>query len=232
MVVNKVHKLVRYWFFLGCVLPSICLAYADQDIQPVISIGVLAYDGNQQALARWQPTADHLAQHIQNYKFKIVPLTHEEFLHAINKNQLEFLLTNPGHYTSLEVKFGATRIATFMSRFNDSILTEFGSVIFTSADTDIYDLADLKGQTIAAVSEQAFGGFQLTYSELLDHGIDIHDDMTPIWMGFPQSDIVRAVMTGKAASGTVRSGVLEKMAASGEINRHPDRRGSRAWRPI
>jgi ABC-type phosphate/phosphonate transport system substrate-binding protein len=75
-----------------------------------ISIGVLAYNGKQQALARWKPTAEYLAQHIHSHSFEIVPLTHEEFIHAINKGQLEFILTNPGHYITLEVKFGVTRI--------------------------------------------------------------------------------------------------------------------------
>jgi hypothetical protein len=37
-----------------------------------ISIGVLAYDGKQQALVRWQPTANYLAQHIQSNRFKLV----------------------------------------------------------------------------------------------------------------------------------------------------------------
>ncbi|RLA05899.1 MAG: diguanylate cyclase, partial [Gammaproteobacteria bacterium] len=183
-----------------------------------ISIGVLAYNGKPQALARWQPTAEYLAQHIDSHNFEIVPLTHDEFIHAINKGQLEFILTNPGHYISLEVKFGATRIATFKSRFHEEVLTQFSSVIFTRADSDIFRLDDIKGRSMAAVSEQAFGGYQLAYSELLDQGIDASTDLTLMWLGFPQSDIVREVIAGRADLGTVRSGILEKMAASGEIN--------------
>ena len=66
-----------------------------------ILIGVLAYDGKQQALTRWKPTADYLTQHIPARKFEIMPLTHEDFIHAINKDQLDFVLTNPGHYIAL-----------------------------------------------------------------------------------------------------------------------------------
>jgi len=202
---------------LACIYLITSQAPATGISQDSVSIGVLAYDGKPQALARWQPTADYLAQHIQTHGFEILPLTHEDFIHAINKNQLDLILTNPGHYISLEVEYGATRIATFKSRFHEEVLTNFGSVIFTPADSNIFDFDDLNGRSMAAVSEQAFGGFQLAYSELRDQEIDVYKDLTLIWLGFPQSDIVREVIAGKADSGTVRSGILEKMAASGEI---------------
>ena len=182
-----------------------------------ILIGVLAYDGKQQALTRWKPTADYLTQHIPARKFEIMPLTHEDFIHAINKDQLDFVLTNPGHYIALEVKFGVTRIATFKSRFHQKILTQFSSIIFTRSDSKIDQLASLKGRSMAAVSKQAFGGFQLAQSELLDHGINAYEDLNLLWLGFPQMDIVREVVAGRADIGTVRSGIVEKMAASGEI---------------
>lgn len=191
---------------------------ATEVLRDTISIGVLAYNGKPQALTRWKPTADYLARHINSHSFMIQPLTHEEFIHAINKGQLDFILTNPGHYIGLEVKFGATRIATFRSRFRDEVLTQFGSVIFASANSDIFHLDDLKGHSMAAVSQQAFGGFQLAYRELFDYDIDAYKDLTLMWLGFPQTDIVKRVIEGKADVGTVRSGILENMVASGEID--------------
>lgn len=194
------------------------IASTENNFDAGVSIGVLAYNGKQQALARWQPTADYLSQKIDSRDFEIVPLTHEEFEHAINKGQLDFILTNPGHYIILEVKFGATRIATFKSRFHDKILTQFGSVVFVAADSEIKNLKQLPDHSMAAVSDRAFGGFQLVQNELLDQGIDVNKHLTLRWLGFPQTDIVRAVIAGKADAGTVRSGILEKMAASGEID--------------
>ena len=40
-----------------------------------------------------------------------------------------------------------------------------------------------------------------------------------MWLGFPQKDIVRAVIEGTADAGIVRTGILEKMIASGEIDK-------------
>lgn len=191
---------------------------ANSEPMQAVRVGVLAYNGEQQARARWQPTADYLARHIEGREFEIVPLTHEDFVHAINKGRLDFILTNPGHYITLEVKYGATRIATFKSRFQDQVLTRFSSVIFARKDSGLESLEDLKGHSLAAVSNNAFGGFQLARARFLDSKIDIFEDVSLRWMGFPHTDIVRAVVEGKVDAGTVRSGVLEKMAASGEID--------------
>ena len=183
-----------------------------------LTIGVLAYNGKQQTIERWQPTADYLKEQIQGYQFLIEPLTHEEFKHAINKGKLDFILTNPGHYVRLEVAFGATRIATFKSKFNKQVFTQFSSVIFTKKDSNIYTLEDLSGHSFAAVSEEAFGGFQLAQKALQDKEINVLKEMDLLWLGFPHKDVVKAVIAGKADAGTVRSGVLERMAANGSIN--------------
>jgi len=186
--------------------------------QPTVNIGVLAFNGEQQAQDRWRAIADYLTARIPGYRFRILPLTHEAFRNRIRKGQLDFILTNPAHYVRLEVSFGATRIATFKNRFRDQALTHFAAVIFTHANSGLQRLEDLPGHSLAAVNEEAFGGFLLARKRLLDEGIDALHDLTPLWLGFPQSDIVKAVLEGRADVGTVRSGVLESMATSGQID--------------
>ncbi|MFT5398763.1 MAG: ABC-type phosphate/phosphonate transport system substrate-binding protein [Gammaproteobacteria bacterium] len=181
-------------------------------------IGVLAYNGQEQALKRWKPTADYLTEQIPSQHFEIIPMSHQEFNHAINKNQIDFILTNPGHYINLEVQFGATRIGTFESRYLNNAYTEFGSVIFTRSDSGINNYEDLRGHSLGAVSELAFGGFQLARSELMDFDLDVYSDVNLRWLGFPQTDIVHAVLSGQIDAGTVRSGILEKMSSLGKID--------------
>lgn len=182
-----------------------------------VSIAVLAYDGKPQALSRWQPTADYLSRQITDHQFHIVALSHAEFEHAINKGELDFILTNPSHYIRLEVKFGVTRIATFLYQFQQTRLEQFSAVIFTRASSKLTELQQLRGRSLAAVNEDAFGGFQLAQDALLSIGIDPLQEMTVKWLGFPHADVVRAVLAGNADVGTVRSGILEKMAEQGEI---------------
>lgn len=215
-VKKRLHLSSVIFVFCCAIFTEHLLADNHQDQR--VLIGVLAYNGEQQTLDRWNPTAKYLAQHIDGRLFEIVPLTHEDFVHAINKGQLDFILTNPGHYTVLEVEYGATRIATFKARFEDRILTHFSSVIFTRRDSPVENLQGLRGRTLAAVSSSAFGGFQLAQAEFLNRGLDIYDDSSLKWLGFPHTDIVRAVLSGTADAGTVRTGILEKMAARGEID--------------
>ena len=120
----------------------------------VVHIGVLAFDGEPHALSRWQALADYLNEGIPGYRFEIVPLTHEGFRNRIRKGQLDFILTNPAHYVRMEISFGATRIATFRSRYLDQPLTRFGSVIFTRAGSPIRRLDDLRGKSFAAVNQE------------------------------------------------------------------------------
>jgi ABC-type phosphate/phosphonate transport system substrate-binding protein/DNA-binding CsgD family transcriptional regulator len=193
------------------------LVQADNE-RRTVTIGVLAFNGKEQAIQRWYPTALYLSQHIRGARFIIKPLSHAGISNAINKGQLDFILTNPGHYVRLEVQFGATRIVTFTSRFEDKQLTRFSSVIFTRKQQDIENLQALKGHRFAAVSKDAFGGYQLAQKLLLDNGIQAEQDLNVLWMGFPQTDIVEAVMQGRADAGTVRSGILEKMAQQGKVD--------------
>ncbi len=188
--------------------------------QPTVRIGVLAYNGAERALQRWGPTAEYLQASIPGYRFEVVPLTHEAFRNRIRKDQLDFILTNPAHYVQLEVQFGATRIATFRNRFQDKVLTRFGSVLLVRDDSDIETLEDLRGHTLAAVNAEAFGGFLLARKLLMDAGLDPLNEMKPLWLGFPQDDIVQAVLEGRADAGTVRTGILERLIAQGRIDEH------------
>lgn len=204
---------MNYLAFL--VLSILILSPAAAD---TYSIGVLAYNGKPQAIHRWQLTADYLSNKIPHADFRIVPLTLEEGINAINKQEIDFILTNPGHYVRLEVKYGVTRIVTFLNRHQNQTLKYFSAVIFTRQDSPIKNLSELKGKSFAAVSEDAFGGFQLARLALFNKGINALQELDMKWMGFPHSDIVKAVIEGRADAGIVRSGVIEKMALNKELD--------------
>jgi two-component system, LuxR family, sensor histidine kinase TtrS len=89
----------------------------------------------------------------------------------------------------------------------------FGTVILTRRDSGIRAFADLKGKRLAAVSPDAFGGFQIAWDELRRQSIGPFVDLKSIqFLGFPQDEIVQAV-----AAGDVRSGLLESLQAEGRI---------------
>jgi len=188
--------------------------------QTEMSIGVLAFRGEEDALERWSPTADYLSTKIPDYRFEILPLSLEGISRQVEQGRLDFILTNTGNYVVLEHAFGITRLATLKLQYQQQEFTQFGAVIFTRRDNDeLNSIADIAGHSMMAVSKNAFGGFQMAWREMVDTGVDPFTDLGKIrFIGFPQDEIVHSVVERRVDVGTVRSGTLERMAADGLID--------------
>ncbi len=181
---------------------------------------MLAFRGAEQTLRLWQPTADYLSNTVRGYRFVIVPLDHPGMKRALAKQQLDFVLTNTGHYVELEALYGITRIATVVSRHGNIGLNRFGAVIFTRADRkDLKTLRNLHGKVFVAVKPHAFGGFRMAWAELLKHGVDPFTDFKELkFAGFPVDKVAYAVLNREADAGTFRTGVLERLHKAGKID--------------
>jgi hypothetical protein len=94
----------------------------------------------------------------------------------------------------------------------------FGGVIFTRADrSDIKTLKDLPSHSFAAVDLTSLGGFQMTWGTLAKQGIDPYADFRPLRFTEIHDAVVMAVLRGEVDSGSVRTDILERMAADGII---------------
>ena len=185
-----------------------------------VKIGVLAFRGVEKTRQIWRPTADYLSQAVPGYRFQIVPLDNNNISSAVARGELNFVLTNPASYASLEANYGVTRIATLRNRRTGGAYTRFGALIFTRADNaNIDSLSDLRGRSFMAVHKNAFGGWWMAWRELKSGGIDPYSDFkSVVYSGFPQDQVVMAVRDGKVDAGTVRTDTLERMAAEGKID--------------
>ena len=184
-----------------------------------IKIGVLAIRGKEQCLKSWTPTADYLSQRIPGHRFVIVPLEHTQINSTVEKGEVDFILTNSSSYVELEYLYGANRIATEKEMRLGRVYSQYGSVIFTRRDrTDIRRFIDLSGKVFMAVSESSLGGWQMTWRELLENGIDPYRDFRALRFGETHDGVVEAVLAGRVDAGTVRTNTLEQMAAEGKIS--------------
>lgn len=185
-----------------------------------MTIGVLAFRGEQDAIERWTPTTDYLSSSMAEYRFKMVPLSLDGMRSHVEQDKLDFVLTNTGNYVVLEAAHGISRLATLKVRHLGQDFTQFGAVIFTRRDhPHLERIADLAGHTMMAVSKNAFGGFQMAWHEMIEAGVDPFADLERLrFIGFPQDDIVHSVLDRRVDAGTVRSGTLERMAAEGLID--------------
>jgi len=212
MSMRGYFRMIVMTLLLG-VMPRMCWA------EEIVEFAVLAFRGVEKTLVLWQPTLRYLESQIPETRFRLLPLSLEEMETAVARDEVDIVLTNPGQYAVLESEYGITRLLTLRNRRLDHPLSHFGAVIFTRADReDIHTLDDLKNRSMAAVSWEAFGGFQMAWYEMAQAGIDPFREMDMRFSGFPQDDVVRAVRKGAVDAGTVRTDVLERMALAGTID--------------
>ncbi len=78
----------------------------------------------------------------------------------------------------------------------------------------------MKGKDIAAVDKLSLGGYLAQSSELLSNGIDVTSDVKVSFTDMPHDKVVYIVESGSADAGFIRTGILEKMAKEGKIDRN------------
>ena len=217
MRIKFVHLLSIVLFLFFFALLSFLPA---QEQNKSIKIGVRALSGFEAALDKWSATAEYLSHAIDGYQFEMVPLLgFEEMEEAVKNKSIHFVLTNPTAYTELEYKQGVARIATLINGRGRYASNQFAGVIFARADrSDIGSLSDIKGKSIMGVHPKAFGGWRMALGELKNNGIIPSRDCSEIMFGDPQEKVVFGVQEGIADVGTVRTGILERLAERGKID--------------
>ncbi|MBC7281280.1 PhnD/SsuA/transferrin family substrate-binding protein [Hoeflea sp.] len=183
-------------------------------------IGVLAYRGTAAAMADWRPLADYLTDSVEGWKFELVPVTLTSVESEIEADRIDFLITNPGHYVALAARHELSVLATRerWAEVSHSHLSRFGTAIIVTRDSPIASLNDLKGKKLAAISPDAFGGFQIAWSQMQKQGVDAFRDLASLrFMGFPHDEVIAAVARKEVDAGIVRGGLLEILAGEGKI---------------
>lgn len=202
--------------------PPLSLATHAEDGRKIVKIAVLAFRGEAAALKKWQPTADYLSSQIAGHVFHIAALSLPEMMDVVERGSVDFMLTNPGNYVEHEARNGAVRIATLKPIISRAPGNKIGAVIFARADReDIKTLKDLRGKRFMAINEDAFGGFQMAWREMQSQGVDPFSDLGALhFAGFPQDQVVEAVLSGAVDAATCRAGVLENLADDDRFDFH------------
>ena len=191
---------------------------ADAGATNSVHIGVLAHKGTDICRDMWQPSMDYLAKALPGHRFDLAPLEFDQIETAVKNRSIDFLICNSAIYVNLEVKYGVSRTMTLRNLVGTRFVSEFGGVIFCRADrSDLNTLQDARGRRLAAVSETSFGGWHMALREFRAAGIDPGRDCDKLFFLNSHPAVVRAVLSGDADIGTVRTDTIERMVADGEI---------------
>ena len=191
------------------------------DAAKEIAIGVRANLGAEEALARWQATADAISERLGGRTVRLIPYADpESIVEGARRGVVDFVITDPSTYVRLEVKTGATAMLSLVNKWEDEALIRFGSVIFSRRTEHAPgSMEELRGRSLMAVAPNAFGGWQMVQGEFLEKGIVPETFLGElVFADGNQVSVVEAVRDGRVDAGVVRTGVLEKLAARGEID--------------
>jgi len=216
---SRMNSKARGWLLIGLLL-TFQGAMAEDVVSPRdINIGVLSHRGDAVTQRMWTPTARYLSAALPSHRFHIHPLDFNEVDPAVAGALVDFVLVNSGIYVNLEVRYRVSRIATMSNRVGNVERNVFGGAIFTRTDHDeIQTLSDLPGHSFAAVDRTSLGGFQMAWGELAGVGIDPYHDFSRLSFAGIHDAVVLAIRRGESDAGTVRSDILERMAAAGTID--------------
>ena len=206
--------------FALLLLFSSLMGYCTLIFSDELRIAVRASKGATEAMASWQATADYLNQKIPEHHFSIVPFENNSALNqSISSQDTLISITNPAASVELKIRYGHQLLATLVNSRLGQGYAQFGSVVFTRADRgDINNFSDLKGKIFLGVDELGFGGWRIAWGEFLKQNIDPYHDFKELrFAGGNQTIVVHSVLEGKADAGTVRTDMLEGLAAAGDI---------------
>ncbi|WP_370512980.1 sensor histidine kinase [Ottowia flava] len=176
-----------------------------------VRIGVLAYLGNEAAVEEWSPVVTQLSKALPGRSVELRLLAHEGLVAAAKGRDIDFVITNPGHYVELESRVGASRILTLQTGDAPGSADQaIGTAVVTRSDDQrIQRLADLRSQRVAIVGEEGFAGFQVAWRELAAEGIEPTRDLDLRTVGLPMDRVLTAVSSGQADAGFVRACMIE-----------------------
>ncbi|MEW5786440.1 MAG: diguanylate cyclase [Pseudomonadota bacterium] len=188
------------------------------DLEGTVRIAVLAYRGADHARKHWGPHADYLNGQLAPRHFEVVPMSYAEMTGAVQRREVQLVITNTGHYTEMELAGNLSRIATRLMVGPNGPLDRFGGTVVTRAENSrLNRYADLKGLRLMVPDKSSLGGWQVHLREALDQGLVLEEDMAQINETKNHEKVVEGVLSGQADVGFVRSDLVESMAADGRI---------------
>lgn len=207
------------YYYKGLLLLLLaCLGAQSPSLQAVerVDLGILAWREASSIQPNWQATLQVLEQQLEADQLVVHWLNLDQLEAAIAEQQLDFVLTNPGHYVDLSSRYELSPLASLQNPSIHPPQQAIGSVVVTLADRhELNTWQDLRNQRLGAVSTDAFGGFQLIQDAMEQSGFNWQQDLAALRLsGFPMEQLLDWLDLGQVDAIILRSCLLETLAQS------------------
>ncbi|WP_151669788.1 sensor histidine kinase [Nitrincola schmidtii] len=185
-----------------------------------IHIGILDWRTLEDFEQHWLPSLQSLETEMPAHRLVLHAMTLEELNKALAEHQLDFLITNPGHYVALSAQYEIAPLAQLQHLKEGLPLNYVGSVLLThQGRQDLNEFSDLKGLRVGAVSLESFGGYQLMLDTLNQHHNDVNRwAINWSFTGFPMDQLVERLLHDEFDAIVLRSCLAEVMALEGSLD--------------
>ncbi|MGL4637437.1 MAG: phosphate/phosphite/phosphonate ABC transporter substrate-binding protein [Beijerinckiaceae bacterium] len=202
----------------AAVTPAVSPAFAQEDWRkrfPELRMGVSSAENEQLAMARHEPLAKHLTQKL-GVPVKVYRVAdYAGLVEGMRSGNIEFSRFGPAIY-ALGRRVMADRLIPILRDVDNNGAEGYYSVIIVKTESDIKDIAGLKGKVIAFADPNSTSGYAFPRYYLKKQGIDVatYFKATPFSGGHDNS--VRAVVNGQFDAGAVfwtneTSGIVQRL---------------------
>lgn len=165
-------------------------------VQPIYSLHVMTQ--------KYSPLFRYLADET-GYDIRVVSaMSYDNYLPTLESNQVHLGIQNPLAYITLVKTRGAHALAKMVESNGNTL---YRGTIIARKDSGIQKIEDLRGQTAAASSRRAIGGFFAQAYHCRQYGLDVNKDLRLVFVD-TQDAVVNAVYQGKVKAGFVREDAL------------------------
>lgn len=181
-----------------------------------IRFGILSIAPPSRIHANWQPFVRYVSKQIAHEVKIVVPRGFKKMKSAAAAGEVDFFYVNSLVFYRLKQAGKATGVAQME---NISGLTTSTSDIFVRADSDIKNVEQLKGKSIAFVSPMGAGGYLAPRSYLYSKGVKTKSQTKEVFTK-NLSNSIHQVLLGEVNAGTmcgVNYRLMGKKVNTGEL---------------
>ena len=196
------------------------IQYEDAQKRPLLTLGLFTYFSPEEMRTFFQPVIDHLNANIEEFSIRLKPINLHDVDNALASNELDFIVTNPGHYIQLRERYNLNSpVATIVRQTGDNkVVHRSGGVIFTlDRRKDIARLEDIRNQWIAVAGTKHLSGYEAQAYELLQAGMVLPRDAHIMETG-SFDDVLEAVRAGNVDIGFLPAHVFHTFQTKGQTD--------------
>ena len=188
-------KVLFCFFFLSvfCALP----AHGAMELK----LGVIPFKTPRVVREFYMPLASYLSDHLGMNVRVLTARSFEEFMEDVYAHKYDIIVLGSSFYFKAHDKAGYQAIARGYPPFHAGII-----VLRSSGVTH---LEQLKGKSLAAITQISRGGYRLQKKALLKKGVDPEQDMAVTFKG-DNDAVIFSVLGGEYVAGAIRLDALQR----------------------